>query len=86
MNTIWFYLKGIPTGDFSGDPAVLVDKDTPGLSAPTISRLKSIWEEVDNYLKGQFSHVENLNGWEIIVRPLKTICFGHIIVPTANIW
>jgi len=41
----WLYLKGISTGDFSEALAALVGKDTPGLSAPTISRLKTIWQE-----------------------------------------
>ena len=41
----WLYLKGISTGDFSEALAALVGKDAPGLSAPTISRLKSIWQE-----------------------------------------
>jgi transposase-like protein len=36
----WLYLKGISTGDFS---EALVGKEAPGLSAPTISRLKTIW-------------------------------------------
>jgi len=40
----WLYLKGISTGDFSEALAVLVGKDASGLSAPTISRLKSIWQ------------------------------------------
>jgi transposase-like protein len=41
----WLYLKGISTGDFSEALAALVGKDAPGLSAPTISRLKTIWQE-----------------------------------------
>jgi len=41
----WLYLKGISTGDFSEALAALVGKDAPGLSAPTISRLKDIWQE-----------------------------------------
>ena len=40
----WLYLKGISTGDFSEALAALVGKDASGLSAPTISRLKSIWQ------------------------------------------
>jgi transposase-like protein len=39
------YLKGISTGDFSDALAALVGKDAPGLSAPTISRLKTIWQQ-----------------------------------------
>jgi putative transposase len=41
----WLYLKGISTGDFSDALAALVGKDAPGLSAPTISRLKTIWQQ-----------------------------------------
>lgn len=40
----WLYLKGISTGDFTDALAALVGKDAPGLSAATISRLKTIWE------------------------------------------
>ena len=41
----WLYLKGISTGDFSDALAALVGKDAPGLSAPTISRLKTVWQQ-----------------------------------------
>ncbi len=41
----WLYLKGISTGDFSEALAALVGKNAPGLSAPTISRLKTIWQD-----------------------------------------
>ncbi|MDO9567078.1 MAG: IS256 family transposase, partial [Candidatus Desulfaltia sp.] len=41
----WLYLKGISTGDFTEALAALVGKDAPGLSAPTISRLKTIWQD-----------------------------------------
>ena len=41
----WLYLKGISTGDFTDALAALVGKDAPGLSAPTISRLKKIWQQ-----------------------------------------
>jgi hypothetical protein len=40
----WLYLKGISTGDFSEALASLVGPDCPGLSATTVTRLKSIWE------------------------------------------
>ena len=39
----WLYLRGISTGDFSNALEALVGPDAPGLSAPTISRLKKIW-------------------------------------------
>jgi putative transposase len=41
----WLYLKGVSTGDFTDALAALVGKDAPGLSAATISRLKTIWEK-----------------------------------------
>ena len=41
----WLYLKGISTGDFTDALAALVGKAAPGLSAPTISRLKMCWEK-----------------------------------------
>jgi putative transposase len=41
----WLYLKGISTGDFTGALAALLGKDAPGLSAATISRLKSVWQD-----------------------------------------
>jgi len=41
----WLYLKGISTGGFSEALAALVGQDAPGLSASTISRLKTIWED-----------------------------------------
>lgn len=41
----WLYLKGISTGDFSDALAALLGADAPGLSATTITRLKSVWEQ-----------------------------------------
>lgn len=41
----WLYLKGISTGDFSEALAALLGPDAPGLSASTITRLKSVWEQ-----------------------------------------
>ena len=41
----WLYLKGISTGDFSEALASLLGRDAPGLSASTISRLKSVWQD-----------------------------------------
>ena len=40
----WLYLKGISTGDFGEALQSLLGRDVPGLSASTITRLKSIWE------------------------------------------
>lgn len=41
----WLYLKGISTGDFSDALTALVGNSAPGLSAATISRLKTTWEK-----------------------------------------
>ena len=41
----WLYLKGISTGEFSEALASLLGRDAPGLSASTISRLKTIWQD-----------------------------------------
>ena len=41
----WLYLKGVSTGDFSDALAALLGKDAPGLSAATISRLKTVWQQ-----------------------------------------
>ncbi|MBW2035516.1 MAG: transposase [Deltaproteobacteria bacterium] len=53
----WLYLKGVSTSDFTEALAALVGKDAPGLSAPTISRLKIIWQEdLDKCQKRDLSH------------------------------
>jgi len=41
----WLYLKGISTGDFSEALAAILGPDAPGLSATTITRLKTTWED-----------------------------------------
>ncbi len=41
----WLYLKGISTGDFQETLQALLGSEAKGLSAPTISRCKRIWEE-----------------------------------------
>ncbi len=41
----WLYLKGISTGDFSETLTALLGEDAPGLSATTISRLKTVWQD-----------------------------------------
>ena len=41
----WLYLKGISTNDSSEALSALVGKEAPGLSAPTISRLKAVWKQ-----------------------------------------
>jgi putative transposase len=40
----WLYLRGISTGDFSESLKHLLGVQAKGLSAGTISRLKSTWE------------------------------------------
>src|SRR4051794_33041518 len=40
----WLFLKGISTGDFSEALGAILGPDAPGLSATTITRLKSAWE------------------------------------------
>jgi transposase-like protein len=40
----WLYLKGISTGDFHEALAALLGEGATGLSASTITRLKSVWE------------------------------------------
>jgi transposase-like protein len=41
----WLYLKGISTGGFGEALAALVGPEAKGLSANTITRLKSVWEK-----------------------------------------
>ena len=41
----WLYLKGISTGDYQEALHSILGKDASGLSAPTISRLKSKWQD-----------------------------------------
>ena len=41
----WLYLKGISTGDFREALQALLGPDAPGLSASTIVRLKTAWEQ-----------------------------------------
>jgi transposase-like protein len=40
----WLYLKGVSTGDFDDALAALVGPNCPGLSASTVTRLKTSWE------------------------------------------
>lgn len=41
----WLYLKGISTGDFNEALAAILGPEAKGLSATTVTRLKSIWQE-----------------------------------------
>jgi putative transposase len=48
----WLYLKGISTGDFSEALAAILGPQAKGLSAATITRLKTVWaEEYDAWSK-----------------------------------
>ena len=47
----WLYLKGISTGEFDEALSALFGGEVKGLSANTISRLKSVWE--DEYVAWQ---------------------------------
>jgi transposase-like protein len=53
----WLYLKGVSTGNFTDALAALLGKDAPGLSAATISRLKTIWQ--DEYKQWQQRDLSN---------------------------
>jgi putative transposase len=60
----WLYLKGVSTSDFTKALAALVGKDAPGLSASTISRLKSIWQEdLKKWQKLDLSHKRYIYIW-----------------------
>jgi putative transposase len=60
----WLYLKGISTNDFSEALSALVGKDAPGLSAPTISRLKAIWkEDLEKWQKRDLTHKRYVYIW-----------------------
>ncbi|MDP7105319.1 MAG: IS256 family transposase [SAR202 cluster bacterium] len=41
----WLYLKGVSTGDFGEALQTLLGENAKGLSATTITRLKSVWED-----------------------------------------
>lgn len=41
----YLHLKGVSTGDFQETLSALLGPDCPGLSATTITRLKSVWEQ-----------------------------------------
>lgn len=60
----WLYLKGISTGQFSEALSSLLGKDAGGLSANTISRLKSTWEnEYEIWRKRDLSHLRIVYIW-----------------------
>jgi transposase-like protein len=41
----YLYLKGISTGDFHDALSAILGPDCPGLSATTVTRLKTVWEQ-----------------------------------------
>jgi len=41
----WLYLKGVSTGDFGEALAAILGPDAKGLSAPTVTRLKGVWQQ-----------------------------------------
>jgi len=60
----WLYLKGVSTNDFSDALAALVGKDSPGLSASTISRLKNVWQDdLDKWKKRNLSFKDYVYIW-----------------------
>lgn len=60
----WLYLKGVSTGDFTDALSALVGKDAPGLSAPTISRLKTVWyHELEQWQKRDLSGKRYVYFW-----------------------
>lgn len=60
----WLYLKGVSTGDFQEALQALVGPECPGLSANTITRLKSVWqEEYDVWSKRSLSGKEYVYVW-----------------------
>ncbi len=60
----WLYLKGISTGDFSEALAALLGPGAPGLSAPTISRLKAVWQgELDAWQRRDLGRKRYVYFW-----------------------
>ena len=60
----WLYLKGISTGNIQEALQALVGPECPGLSANTITRLKSVWqEEYDVWSKRSLTDKEYVYVW-----------------------
>ena len=60
----WLSLKGISTGNFQEALQALVGPECPGLSANTITRLKSVWqEEYDVWSKRSLTDKEYVYVW-----------------------
>ena len=85
----WLYLKGVSTGDFTDALVALLGKDAPGLSAATISRLKTVWQ--DEYKHWQQRDLSNkryvyfwADGIYCNVRMADRQCLLVIIGATAD--
>jgi putative transposase len=60
----YLYLKGISTGDFQEALSAILGPECPGLSATTITRLKSVWEqEYDDWSKRSLKDKEYVYVW-----------------------
>lgn len=60
----WLYLKGISTGDYSEALASLLGEQAKGLSANTVSRLKSHWlDEHQNWQREDLSEKRYVYWW-----------------------
>jgi len=60
----FLYLKGISTGDMNEALQSLLGPDCPGLSATTVTRLKTIWEqEYDQWSKRSLKEQEYVYVW-----------------------
>lgn len=60
----YLYLKGISTGDFQEALSAILGPDCPGLSATTITRLKSVWEqEYNDWSKRSLKDQEYVSIW-----------------------
>ena len=60
----WLYLKGVSSGDFHEALQALLGPDAPGLSATTITRLKSTWtREYESWEKRSLSGKEYAYIW-----------------------
>ena len=85
------YLKGISTGDFSEALEKIVGKDAMGLSAQTIVRLKSVWqEEYAQWNKRDLSKAEYTYWWvdgihcNVRLGDDKRVCIMVIIGATKD--
>jgi hypothetical protein len=60
----WLYLKGVSTGDFSEALAALLGPQAKGLSAATVTRLKSVWaEEYQTWSKRSLAGKHSVYVW-----------------------